>query len=172
MSRASLSHSAALKGLILRSSYIQLLWEAREDDGVSLQKNVHAQSHLTLGPCGLQPTRLLCLWVSPGKNPGVGFHFLLQAILLTQGSTPGLLHWQVDSLPLSHQGSATNNSVVYKMQMPQTSGLCLELHTCMASLHGRHFTHNGVKAEFLGYMHCLPGCVLRCFRHVPLFVTL
>ena len=56
MSRASLSHSAALKGLILRSSYIQLLWEAREDDGVSLQKNVHAQSHLTLGPRGLQPT--------------------------------------------------------------------------------------------------------------------
>ena len=25
-----------------------------------------------------QPTRLLCLWDSPGKNTGVGFHFLLQ----------------------------------------------------------------------------------------------
>ena len=26
-----------------------------------------------------QPTRLLCLWDSPGKNTGLGCHFLLQA---------------------------------------------------------------------------------------------
>ena len=40
---------------------------------------------------------------STGKNPGVGYHFLLQGIFLTQGSNLGLLcllHWQVDSLPL------------------------------------------------------------------------
>ena len=30
----------------------------------------------------------------PGKNTGVGCHFLLQGILPTQGSNPGLLHWQ------------------------------------------------------------------------------
>ena len=35
----------------------------------------------------------------------VGCHFLLQGIFLTQGSNPCLLHWQVDSLLLSHQGS-------------------------------------------------------------------
>ena len=29
-------------------------------------------------------------------------HFLLQGIFLTQGSNLCLLHWQVDSLPLSH----------------------------------------------------------------------
>ena len=28
----------------------------------------------------------------PGKNTGVGCHFLLQGIFLTQGSNPGLLH--------------------------------------------------------------------------------
>ena len=44
-------------------------------------------------------------WDFPGKNTGVGCHFLLQRILLTQGSNPGLLHWQVKSLLLSHQGS-------------------------------------------------------------------
>ena len=27
-----------------------------------------------------QPTRLLCPWDSPGKNPGVGCHFLLQCM--------------------------------------------------------------------------------------------
>ena len=30
---------------------------------------------------------------------------LLQGIFPTQGSKPHLLHWQADSLPLSHQGS-------------------------------------------------------------------
>ena len=32
----------------------------------------------SLQPQGLQPTRLLCLWNFPGKNTGVGCHFLLQ----------------------------------------------------------------------------------------------
>ena len=30
----------------------------------------------------------------PGKNTGVGFHFLFQGILLTQRSNPRLPHWQ------------------------------------------------------------------------------
>ena len=30
------------------------------------------------GPHRRQPTRLLCPWASPGKNTGVGCHFLLQ----------------------------------------------------------------------------------------------
>ena len=41
----------------------------------------------------------------PSKNTGVGCHFLLQGIFLTQGSNPRLLrvwHWQADSLPLCH----------------------------------------------------------------------
>ena len=45
------------------------------------------------------------LWDFPGKKTGVGCHFLLQGIFPTQGSTPYLLHWQVDSLPSSHLGS-------------------------------------------------------------------
>ena len=39
----------------------------------------------------------------PGKNTGVGCHFLLQGIFPTQGSNPSflcLLHWQAGSLPL------------------------------------------------------------------------
>ena len=46
----------------------------------------------SLWPRGLQPARLLCPWDSPGKNTGVGCHFLLQEIFWTQGSNPGLLH--------------------------------------------------------------------------------
>ena len=39
-----------------------------------------------------QPTRLPHPWDSPGKNTGVGCHFLLQRIFPTQGSNPHLLH--------------------------------------------------------------------------------
>ena len=45
-----------------------------------------------LQPHGLQPTRLLYPWSSPGKNTGVGCHSLLQMIFLTQRQNPGLLH--------------------------------------------------------------------------------
>ena len=43
------------------------------------------QSCPTLRPHRLQPTRLLCPWDSPGKNAGVGCHFLPQGIFPTQG---------------------------------------------------------------------------------------
>ena len=67
------------------------------------------QSHLTLlQPSGLQPARLPCPWDFPGKNTGVGCHFLLQGIFLTQGWNPHLLcllHCRRILYPLSHQGS-------------------------------------------------------------------
>ena len=50
-------------------------------------------------------TRLLRPWDSPGNNTGVGCHFLLQGIFLTQGSNPCLPHCRQMSYPLSHQGS-------------------------------------------------------------------
>ena len=51
--------------------------------------------------------RLRCPWGFLGKNTGVGYHFLLQGIFLTQGLNPRLLHlvhWQADSLPLVPPG--------------------------------------------------------------------
>ena len=50
------------------------------------------QSCPSLRPHGLQPTRLLRPWDAPGKNIGVGCHFLLQGIFPTQGLNPGLPH--------------------------------------------------------------------------------
>ena len=51
------------------------------------------------------PWTVVCPWHSPGKIPGVGYHFLLQGTFLTQGSNTNLLHWQASCLPPSHQGS-------------------------------------------------------------------
>ena len=56
-------------------------------------------------PHGLQPTRLLHPWDFPGKNTGVGCHFLLQEIFPTQGLNLGLLHCRQTFYHLSHQGS-------------------------------------------------------------------
>ena len=54
---------------------------------------------------GLYPTRLLCPWNFSGKSTGVGCHFLLQWIFLTQGSNLGLLHCRLTLYHLSHHGS-------------------------------------------------------------------
>ena len=73
---------------------------------------VRAQSCLT--PCDridcvtlwiVTPIRLLCQWNFPDKDTGVGCHVLLQGIFPTQGLSLCLLHWQANSLPLSHLGS-------------------------------------------------------------------
>ena len=53
------------------------------------------------------------LWNFPGKNTGVGCHFLLQGIFLTQGLNPCLLRWQVDSLSLRHLGSLVLYILLY-----------------------------------------------------------
>ena len=45
----------------------------------------------SLRPNGLQPTRLLFPWDSPGKNTGVGCHVLLQGIFPTQEPNLGLI---------------------------------------------------------------------------------
>ena len=53
----------------------------------------------------LRPHGLYSPWNSPGRNTVVGSVSLLQGIFSTQGSNPSLLCWQMDSLPLSHQGN-------------------------------------------------------------------
>ena len=63
----------------------------------------------SLRPHGLYPDRLLLPWNSPDKYTGVGCHFLLQGIFLTQGSNPGLLNLY----HLSHQGSLKKRVTVF-----------------------------------------------------------
>ena len=56
-------------------------------------------------PYRVQPARLLCPWDFPGKNTGVGHHFLLQGIFPTQGLNLGLLHCRPILYRLSYKGS-------------------------------------------------------------------
>ena len=77
--------------------------------GASVQRNCLRLSHgsgvaqlcLTLATCQAP----LVPGDSPGKNSGVGCHFLLQWILLTQELNLGLLHCRQILYQLSYKGS-------------------------------------------------------------------
>ena len=61
--------------------------------------------------------------ISQAKNTGVGFHFLLQEIFTIQGLNLHLLHWQMDSLPLSHQGNPSTE-LEYSYLIPGFDDRC------------------------------------------------
>ena len=70
-------------------------------DDVILRAHAQPVMSDSATPCTV-PARLLCLWDFPGKDTGVGCHFLLQGIFLTQRSNPHLLcllHWQAGTVP-------------------------------------------------------------------------
>ena len=76
-------------------------WEAR----TSYQSASCSVEPDCLQPHGLQPTRLFCPLDFPGKDTGVGCHFLIQGIFLTQGLNPGLLHCRQILYQLSYKGN-------------------------------------------------------------------
>ena len=89
---------------------------------------------------------------SPGKNTGVGSHFLLQGIFLTQGSNLGLLHCK---------------QMLYR-EPPGKSCVCVYIHEILCvcvcvcvcvCIHTR-------------FPVCMCACMLSCFSCVWLFVTL
>ena len=66
--------------------HAQVLFErVQEAHAWMLSRSIVSDS---LQPRELWLTRLLCPWNFSGKNTGVGCHFLLQGIFLTQGLNP------------------------------------------------------------------------------------
>ena len=90
---------------------------------------VQLLSHVQpLWPHRLKPARLLCPWDFSGKNNGVGCHFILQGIFLTQGlnSHPlRVLHWQVGSLPVSQPGTIYMYTCVCMLSCLSRVQLCV-----------------------------------------------
>ena len=75
----------SLPDFLLFYPQLNLNWKCSESVSCSLISD-------SLCPHRLRPTRLLSPWDFPGENAGLGCHFPLQGIFLTQGSIPGLLH--------------------------------------------------------------------------------
>ena len=62
------------------------------------------QSYLTLyNPMDCSPPGSSVHGASPGKNTGIGCHFLLQRIFLTQGMHPSLLHLRLSTIESSEK---------------------------------------------------------------------
>ena len=101
-----LQHAKAvyLCEVVYREKFLNILyilgncWWYFESESYSVVSN-------SLLPHGLLPARLLCPWNFPGKNTGVGHHFLLQGIFPTHGSNTGLLHCRQILYRLSCQRS-------------------------------------------------------------------
>ena len=73
---------------------------------VSVSRHIKGGAGLVTKSCPTLaiPARLLCSWDSPGKNTGMGCHFLLQGIFLTQELNLGLLYCRQMIYQLSHEG--------------------------------------------------------------------
>ena len=102
-----------------------------------------------------------CPWNFPGKNTGVGCHFLLQGIFLTQGSNPlflCLLHCG-DSLPAEPLGEAPKSTILQSKKREKNQELALSPAT---PFHVSQW--DGVGATAPAPPHragCVPGSALR-----------
>ena len=67
-------------------------------------------------------------WDFPGKNNGVGCHFLLQEIFLTQGLNPGLLHCRQTLYRLSHTEFM---AICYSSNRKQIQWIYIYVHDAM-----------------------------------------
>ena len=68
-----------------------------------------------LPPYELQPARLPCPWDFPGKNNGVGCHFLIQGIFSNHGLN--VFPTMVDSLSPSHPGKVSPSQTFVVVQL-------------------------------------------------------
>ena len=110
----------------------------------------------SLHPYGLQPTRLLCPWDTPGKNTGVGCQALLQGIFPTQRSNLHLLHCRWILYPLRHLGSLfISDNIQY------LSFFCLTFSLSIMPSMSIHVFAKG-KIVFLLWLSCILGCVCVC----------
>ena len=119
-------------------------------------------------PHGVEPTRFLCPWDSPGKNTGVDYHALLQGIFPTQRWNPcllHLLHWQAGFFPQCHLGSPkaflssikASAFVPSWVEFPGTSSR-LGMLLCPWGLHGAFETPDHLHQTDKQTPNCSPRC--------------
>ena len=77
-------------------------------------------------PMDCNPPGLLCPRDSPGKNTGVGCHFLFQRIFPTQELNPGLLHCRQILYQLSYKGIPVHSMGFDKRIISCTHYYCIQ----------------------------------------------
>jgi len=122
-----------LKGMILMGNYRSCGYYLRQEgnqltswissimEKESESEVAQSLSHVWLFATPWNPTGLLCPWDFPGKNTGVGCHFLSQEIFLTQGLNSDLPHCRQTCYHLRVPNK-------YLFNLPKVFGHCLKNH--------------------------------------------
>ena len=93
---------------------------------------------------GLEHSRLLCPWDSPGRSTGVGCHALLQGIFLIQRSNPHILHWR---------------QILYYWATTETPSWFIDGHNFAVTSHGEgrmELSGTSIRAQ-ISFMMVLPS---------------
>ena len=118
----------------------------------------------SLGPHGLQPTRLLRPWDFPGKSTGVGCHCLLHDICLLK-----ILFYYALLLPFLLRMSALNlNAVFMSMLLSFFPGcfhiLCLILFVFVAIFYNLNFIYCVFRCGY-DFINSIWNLLNFCFFH-------
>ena len=104
----------------------------------------------------LRPHGLYSPWNSPGQTIGVGSLSLLQGILPSQGSNPGLPHCRRILYQLSHQGSPIYHASSYTHNL-----ILLPLHSYLFQ-YLRHLRHSVIWALISSLLKVAQSCPTLC----------
>ena len=103
-----------------------------------------------LRPCGLQPARLFCPWDPPGKNTGVGCHFLLQCMKVkSESQVPQSCPTLSDPIDCSLPGSSVHG--IFQARVLEWGAIAFSDDVVYSYLN-----HSGLEACIRELQVCLP----------------
>ena len=92
------------------------------------------QSYLTVRPQRRQPTRLPGPWDSPGKNTGVGCHFLLQCMKVkTESEVAQSCLTLRDPMDYSLPGSSIHG--IFQARVLEWGAIAFSVYVCLGNLY-------------------------------------
>ena len=106
-----------------------------------------------------QPTRLLCPWDSPGKNTGVGCHFLLQCMKVKSESEVAQLFPTLRD-PMDWSLPASSVHGIFQARVPEWGAIAFSAPYCLSKSKSKCFpcgSEDKASACNVGDLGSIPG---------------
>ena len=107
-------------------------------------------------PYRRQPTRLLCPWDSPGKNTGVGCHFLLQCMKV-ESESEVTQSWPTLSDPMDCSLPGSSIHGIFQARVLDWGAIAFHITFHHISAHALLFFHS-----IYAYICCSISCIWVC----------